>query len=264
MNNTVIKTIEILKLVAAHPQGLTLAQIVSALDYPKSTVFNIVRTLESQEMLSMSGEVQPVYRLGIGALKIGVSYLNGTSLHAAARPVLSELCRETNETVFMSVRSGRRDLVYIMKYLSDAEFQTVCSIGTVRPLLSVAMGKAMLTAMPDEEIRAIMTPEAFAASSLSTITDLSSLMDFVRAARKTGYVVEATSENPHFASSVAAPVLDVNHTLAGAISIVAMHDPSDPDRIAALGKRVNAAALEISRGLGYLGDTLFRAKRWEE
>lgn len=257
MNNTVIKTIGILKLVAAHPGGLTLAQIAGALEYPKSTVYNIVRTLESEELLTVTDGLQPVYRLGIGALKIGISYLNGTSLHSAARPVLSGLCRETNETVFLSVRSGERDLVYTMKYLSDAEFQTVCSIGTVRPMLSVAMGKAMLTAMDTEELSRILTPEAFAACSMPELTDLASVLDFVHRARQAGFVLENTNENPHFATSVAAPVLDINARLAGAISIVVMHDPSDPGRIAALGKRVNAAALEISRGLGYLADTLY-------
>ena len=45
MNNTVFKTYEILKLVAQHKNGLTLAQIVKALDLPKSTVFNIVHSL---------------------------------------------------------------------------------------------------------------------------------------------------------------------------------------------------------------------------
>ena len=55
----------------------------------------------------------------------------------------------------MAVRCGMTDLVYIMKFISDSEFQTVYSVGDVRPMLSLGMGKAMLSAMTDEEIRTL-------------------------------------------------------------------------------------------------------------
>lgn len=257
MNNTVIKTYDILKLVAQHKKGLTLAQIVKSLELPKSTVFNIVHTLESLGMLQLTDDAIPVYQLGIESLKIGLAYLSGSSLDAAARPVLSRLCHEANETAFLSVRSGTSDLVYVMKFLSDSEYQTKYSIGDVRPLLSLAMGKAMLSAMSDDEVRTIITPEMFSTCSIPSITDIDSLLEYLHETRRIGYAIDATDENVHFASPVAAPVLDINNNLVGAISIVIMHDPGNKDRVQALGKMVNAAALEISRGMGYMRSDLF-------
>lgn len=259
MNNTLIKSFEIIKLISSHKEGLTLAQIVKELELPKSTVYNIVHTLESIGMLSTTDDKLPTYRLGVEALRIGLSYLSGTTLDSVARPVLSDLCTETNETVFMSVRSGKSELVYIMKYLSNSEFQTISSIGTVRPLLSIAMGKAMLSTMTDEEVAEIITPDAFLYCSIPTITNLSSLLEYLHKTRQLGYAMEATIENPQFASSVAAPVMDINNQLVGAISIVIMHDPYDMNRVNALGKRVNAAALEISKKMGYLKDNLYHS-----
>lgn len=257
MNNTVFKTIEILKLVAANKEGLTLSQIVRQLELPKSTAFNIVRSLVQLDMLRITEDKLPTYRLGVESLKLGLSYLGATSLDTAARPVLSALCRDTNETVFMSVRSGDADLVYIMKYQSEMEFQTICSVGTVRPMLSVAMGKAMLSTMRDEEIRSIIKPDMFSKCTLPFLTDIPSLLEYLRRTRALGYVVDATAENPKYASAVAAPVLDLDDRLVGAISIVIMNDPHNMERVTALGKRVNAAALEISRNLGYMKETLY-------
>lgn len=257
MNNTVVKSFEILKLVSRHKEGLTLTQIVKALDLPKSTVFNIAHTLEDLGMLQQTGSSPPVYRLGIESLKIGLAYLSGSSLDTVARPVLSRLCHDTNETAFMSVRSGTTDLVYVMKFLSDSEYQTTYSVGDVRPLLSLAMGKAMLSAMPDAEIREIITPEMFSSCSIPTITNIDSLLEYIHNTRRIGYALDATAENAHFASPVAAPVLNIDGKLAGAISLVIMHDPNDPERIHSLGKKVNAAALEISRGMGYLHSSLY-------
>ena len=258
MNNTVVKSYEILKLISQHKNGLTLAQIVKSLELPKSTVFNIVHTLEELGMLQLAGDNVPVYQLGIESLKIGLSYLSGSSLDTVARPVLSRLCHETNETAFLSVRSGAADLVYVMKFLSDSEYQTKYSIGDVRPLLSLAMGKAMLSAMSDEEIRSIITPEMFSTCSIPSITDIDSLLEYIHDTQRIGYAIDATEENVHFASPVAAPVLDINNHLVGAISIVIMHDPGNKERVQSLGKMVNAAALEISRGMGYMHNDLYR------
>lgn len=257
MNNTVAKSFEILKLISQHSEGLTLAQIVKSLELPKSSVFNIVHTLEDLGMLRIMGDAVPVYRIGIESLKIGLAYLSGSSLDAVARPILSRLCHDTNETAFLSVRSGPADLVYVMKFLSDSEYQTKYSVGDVRPLLSLAMGKAMLSAMSDAQIRSLITPEMFSDCSIPSITDMDSLLEYIHHTRRIGYAVDSTDENAHFASPVAAPVLDINNDLVGAISIVIMNDPGNKNRVDALGKMVNAAALEISRGMGYLRGELY-------
>lgn len=257
MNNTVLKTFEILQLISKHKEGLTLTQIVKSLNFPKSTVFNIVHSLVALEMLSTTNTSTPVYRLGIEAFKIGLSYINNTSLDSIARPILSSLCHELNETVFMSVRSGHTDLVYIMKYLSDAEYQTISSVGTVRSMLSVSMGKAMLATMPDDEIIRIIPQEMFTECSIPTITDHHSLLEYIHQTRQLGYAMESTAENPQLASPVAAPVLDINGKLVGAISIVIMHDPLNMQRVHELGQKTNATALKISKNLGYMCDDLF-------
>lgn len=260
MNNTVNKTVQILKVIAASREGKTLSQLVRELEYPKSTVFNILRSLEELGLLRVSQSVVPVYRLGVETLQLGLSYLSQTSLDGAARPVLSQLCRQTNETVFLSVRSGTEDLVYVMKYLSDSEFQTISSIGTVRPLLSVAMGKAMLCALSDEQVKATVTKEMLRHCSVDSVRDPASLLEYLRGTREMGYVREETRENPSFATTVAVPVLEVGGQLAGAISVVIMHDPGNDERVRAVGRMAISAAMEISRALGFTGSSLYPAK----
>ena len=257
MNNTVIKTVEILKLIAANKDGMTLSQIVKTLDLPKTTVFNILHTLVSMDMLHIAQGPIPVYRLGIESLKVGLAYLNSNSLDSAARPVLSRLSMETSETTFMSVRSGDANAIYVMKCLSGSDYQTVFSVGATRNLLSIAMGKAMLATMSEEEVRSIIQPEMFLVCNLATIYDMDTLLDYLRKTRELGYVVDATSENPMFAASAAAPVLNMDGEMVAAISIVIMHDPRNMDRVHMLGRKIADAAMEISRALGYTGDTLF-------
>ena len=157
----------------------------------------------------------------------------------------------------MAVRCGMTDLVYIMKFISDSEFQTVYSVGDVRPMLSLGMGKAMLSAMTDEEIRSIITPEHFSFSNQPSISDMNSLLEYIHNTRNIGYAIDDTSENIYFAGTVAAPVLDIDNHLAGAISIVFIRDPRNIDRVQLLGQKVSQAALEISQGLGYMHSNLY-------
>ncbi|MBE7035393.1 MAG: IclR family transcriptional regulator [Ruminococcaceae bacterium] len=257
MNNTVLKTYDILKLVSRHKEGLTLSQIMAALSLPKSTAFNLVKTLESVGMLRHSDHAVTRYLLGLESLKIGLSFLSGSSLDAVARPILSKLCHDTKETTCLSVRSGPSDLVYVMQFLSDAEYQSKYSIGDVRSFLSLAMGKAMLSVMDEEEVRSVITPDMFSDCSVRSITDMDSLLGYLRLARRRGYAVDETAENVRFATPVAAPVLDANNQLAAAISLVVMQEPGVKERIEVMGKKVHKAALDISRGLGFMGRDLY-------
>ena len=59
-----------------------------------------------------------------------------------------------------------------MKCLSGSDYQTVFSVGAVRNLLSIAMGKAMLATMSEEEVRSIIQPEMFLVCNLATIYDM--------------------------------------------------------------------------------------------
>ncbi|MBQ2756774.1 MAG: IclR family transcriptional regulator [Oscillospiraceae bacterium] len=256
MNNTVIKSVEILKLISQNRNGMTLSQIVKSLNLPKSTVFNIVHTLVETGMLKSTGDSAPVYKLGVESLRLGLSYLKSSSIDTVARPILYKLGEDTGETACMSVRTGESEVVYIMHFPSDRIYHKY-TVGDTRHILSLAMGKAMLSAMTDDEICSVITPDMLDNCSIPSVKDMPSLLEYIHNAQKIGYCEEATDENVYFARPVAAPVLGVDGALVGAISLVIMHDADNNERIKELGQRVSAAALEISHGLGYLGSSLY-------
>jgi DNA-binding IclR family transcriptional regulator len=258
MNNTVSKTVEILKLLSSVQEGMTLTQITHALSIPKSSVFDILQTLVLKELVEVSQEKDKTYRIGIGSFKIGYSYLNNTSADKVARPILADLNSATDETVYMALRSGSNDFIYIMKFKSNSEYQTVYSVGEVRHLLSAALGKAILAALSDDDALDCVTQEMYRKSSIPSIHDPASLITYLHSVRSDGYATDATSENSAFACPVAAPVLDIDGKVLGAISIVVMKDPTSESRIRELGKMVQHAALVISKRLGFLGNDLYR------
>ncbi len=248
-----------MRLLSSNGDGMTLTEISAMLALPKSSVFDIVHTLTEEGFLECPDPRRKTYRIGPELFRIGHSYLAGASLDSIARPILTELNRQVNETVFLALRSGKHDFVYIMKFLSDAEFQTAYSVGSVRHLLSTALGKAILAALPDDQALAAVTPEMYSDCSIPDIYDSISLLSFLNKSRSMGFVVDATSENSHAALPVAAPILDIDNQVVGAASIVARADRSTEERIHRLGKLVESAALRISNGLGYMKNDLYAA-----
>lgn len=260
MNNTVQKTIDILRLLAATDEGLTITQIAQQLDLVKTTVFNIVHTLAAQNFLEMDNKTR-AYRIGPEVFHIGSAFLKNKSLDSVARPVLFNLRNKTNETVYLAGRSGIHDFIYLMKFRSNSIYQTIFSVGEVRHLLTTALGKAILAALPDEVALSCVTQEMYKTSSIPSIYDPDSLKAYLHIVREDGYATDMTDENSAIACPVAAPILNNEGKVLGAISIVIMEDPTSETRIKELGNCVNEAAMEISRELGFAGTDLFYQSR---
>ena len=262
MNNTVNKAISILQLLAKNSSGLTLAEISRILNIPKSSAFDLVHTLENRGFIEAIDNRLKNYKLGVEAFCVGQAYLHGTSIEVIANPILSELREETDETVFMSMPVAKADLVYTMKFSPRASaIKMAYSVGDTRPLLSLGMGKAILAAHSDQEVAEIMEGYDYGTSSISSITDLTSLTYFLNLSRMQGFVRDSTSENGGYASPVAAPILGLNRKVIGAISIVIMKNAESDAKVYEMGKMVQQTALNISRKLGFVEDDLYIRSR---
>lgn len=256
LNNTVQKTIEILKLLSQSHDGLSLTQIVNRLDIPKSSVYDILVTLTQFGFLKLD-DVTKTYKVGVEAFTVGSSFLKTTNLESVARHYLTELRHEINETVYLAGRKGIHDSVYLLRFNSNLAFQTVYSVGDVRHLLSNALGKAILAGLSDDEVYDSVTPEMLATCTMPSIRDFKSLIEILDISRKQGFVAETTQENPEFACAVSAPVMNTENEPIAAVSIVVMQNPTSQERISILGKKIHDVAQQISYEIGFTGNDIF-------
>src|SRR5205814_9318169 len=112
------RVVDILELVARHPEGLALRDVSAQLEAPKSSLLPLLRALTARGYLAhgRAGE----YRLGRGALDLGAAVPAQRELVDVARPAVVELMRRTGETVFVGMLSSdRTSVVYVDKLDSD-------------------------------------------------------------------------------------------------------------------------------------------------
>ena len=91
LNRTALRTIKILEYIANQKDGCTLLEITEALDIPKSSAFDIVKTLLYKKMIvedQNHGKLK--YKMGINAFIIGSGNIERLDLVEAAKNQLIE------------------------------------------------------------------------------------------------------------------------------------------------------------------------------
>ncbi|MFB4195271.1 IclR family transcriptional regulator [Streptomyces carpaticus] len=182
-----VRTVELLEFFAGRPGMHSLADVQSALGYPKSSLYMLLRTLVELGWV----ETDPTgtrYGIGVRALLVGTSYIDGDEVVAAARTTLDRLSDETTETIHLARLDGT-SVVYLATRQSDHYLRPFTRVGRRLPAHSTSLGKALLATYPDERIRELL-PRELEALTEHTITDRERLIEELTVVRERGYAVD--------------------------------------------------------------------------
>src|SRR5690554_3164146 len=102
---SVRRAIEILRYLADGTDARSFTEIREGLKLTKATANRFLTTLEDLGMVQRSAETGK-YRLGMVALRIGVSAGNQMEFRMELRPFLRELTQRTGETSNLTVLDG--------------------------------------------------------------------------------------------------------------------------------------------------------------
>ncbi len=202
---------DILRQLAAEPNGLTLAQLVKRTRLPRSTCHRIISALTSEGFVGVS----PSGHLRIGPSLIGLAASGRRDLRGLA-PYLQDLNRELRETVDLAVLDGGK-VLFIDQYTSRRTLRIVSEIGARFPPHCTAGGKALLAQLPQEELEEVLPPE-LEAYSPNTITDRATLLAELDEVRRTGLAFDHEEHSLGIAA-VGTTVRDEMGTV-GAVTVV--------------------------------------------
>jgi len=146
--------LEVLRAFTATEPVLGNREIADRTGLPKPTVSRLTYTLTLLGYLARDPGLQK-YRLGAGVLSLGHPLLASMHVRQAARPLMEQLARKTGCTVNLGMRD-RAEVVYLDTARADAGNQYLPDIGSTRPLLASAMGRALILACPPAERTAIL------------------------------------------------------------------------------------------------------------
>lgn len=183
------------------------------------------------------------YGLGPYIVRLGLSAIRRLELVDLAREPMEALREQTGLAVFLSIW-GNRGPTIVLKLDGTWEIPMSIRQGHVLPLLASATGQIFLAYQPASETAELRAREAAARPTLAARVE-SGLAEV----RATGIAASDQQLNHGFAA-VSAAIFDHDGCLAGALTLLGLHDAVELDRSGPAARAVAGAAGSISRALG--------------
>jgi DNA-binding IclR family transcriptional regulator len=151
---TLARGLEVLRAYRSDDLFLTNREICQRTGFPKATVSRLTYTL------MVLGYLIPIpnnkgFALGPNVLSISHPLLAQLKIRQVIRPYMVELARVAGCTVNLGVRD-RLSVIYVDTCRSDTENIEIPDIGSSRPLMSTAIGRALILSMPRKEQVAVL------------------------------------------------------------------------------------------------------------
>lgn len=224
-------TLRILSYLAGRPAPVAASAIARELSLPRSTVYHLLTTLSAHGYVLHFREDQR-WGLGTSAFELAGGFTRQQPLARLGRPLVAALSDLLGESAHLAVMSGG-DVLYIVEERAPRRPALVTDVGVRLPAHLTASGRAMLAALPREQVRALYP----SASAFPDRTGLgprrpAELRELLRGVRVRGYATE-DSEVADGLRSVGAAVRDQAGWPVAAVAVTWADDRLDETDLAA-------------------------------
>jgi IclR family transcriptional regulator, KDG regulon repressor len=232
-----------LELLAAAGHELPLASLARSLRMSKPGAHRLLATLVAHGYAEH--RAGGVYRLGLRAWELGRA-MPELGIVAIAAPIMQDLTHKTNEGSILGVLSGC-ETVYLHRVDAGQAVRVHTDVGSRLPAHCTSTGLALLAALPDPDLAAIL-PATLDAISVDSITSHEALRHELARTRARGYAMNFGGWRIDVAG-VAATFVDRAGHAAGALCIAVPRYRVTHAKLHTLGRQVRAAAGAISAAL---------------
>lgn len=211
---TVCKALEILEILATSHENLRLTSISERSGINKTSTYKILATLSDFDYVEKDEESSR-YRLGSKLLDMPGYILNHSDFAKIARPFMEDIHRKTGETINLMMLIGVKG--YYAAVIHSHDYTAPDRIGDQEHLYATALGKAILSHLPQGRLQESLRIDPPSALVNKTIADQQALYEESELTRKRGFAID-DEESRVNARCVSAPIFNSEGVL-GAISI---------------------------------------------
>ena len=242
------RAFDILELLSLEKDGLGVTEIGKRVSLHKSTVHRILTTMAERGYIEKVSSTN-AYRLGLRLVEISSIYLNSIELKTEARPYLWELTSRLNQPTHLAILDGA-EAVYIDKVDVVNSIRLYSQIGRRISVHCSALGKSLLTGLPDLEIEERLSKCDFMKYTDNTIRDKDELLKQVKKARLTGWSWD-DAEHEEGIRCLASPIYDYRGKVIAAVSVAGPAAVITKEQDEEMARFVVDTAYKISKRMGY-------------
>ncbi|MFT3820995.1 MAG: IclR family transcriptional regulator [Rubrivivax sp.] len=245
MNNTLLKGLAVVELLARSEKPLSQAQIARELGIVRSNVHRLMQALEETRFV-WRDEDSGTYSAAIKLWELGSAVLAKLDLRRHAQRQMEELMRSTGESVHLSVLDGVQ-VVYVHKVESLNPVRAYTQIGGRAEAFCVATGKIQLAFASPSLLTEVS--DSLRPFTDRTITDPQAFLREMKRVRTAGYAINR-GEWRDGVWGIAAPITDIRGTVIAALGISGPAERFRRRSIETWVPTVLASALDVSQALG--------------
>jgi len=238
---------DILKCFTSKKPKLSLKQISTQVNLPKSTVHRILYSLKKGNLIERD-DVHGNYHLSFEMVRLGTIVLEGFDLRKVALPIMKWLSETTEQTSNLYIIRNKQRLC-IEQVPGTRYVRRYSYLGGLFPLYCGSGGKVLLAFMEEDKLEDYFRLVKLERITDKTIINKECLMENLRQIRKLGYATSIAEREPGSAS-MSAPIFDHMNKLAGSITVSGPDLMLTEDNINKFSPLLLKAAREISKKCG--------------
>jgi len=177
-----LRTFDVLNLLVQRKEGLRLTEIKDALGLPVSSVHNMLQTMVSAEVATVTDDLR--YSVGPRTVALALQTLQSLDIRAIARRYLQDLAKDIGDDVYLAMQVGKR-VIYADRCLGTQRISLDIRLGESLFLHCTATGK--LFAAHDAKLGDMALAGRLPKLTAATITDPVELQSESERIRTQGY-----------------------------------------------------------------------------
>lgn len=244
---SVARIVRLLEAVATTDTNTGVRALARESGIDRSAVSRLLRQLTELDVLEPS-DVAGRYHIGPRFFAIARAVFSRDELGRAARPILERLVATHNETTYLAVRE-RNEVFFRERAECDQPIRYVIDMSRPSPLHAGSAGRAVLSALDDEQFESVLGGLSLDPVTPQTITDAAELRRRRAEDRQRGYTV-SIAERSVGGCGVAAPFFGPDDRCLGSIVITMPEIRFNSVSVRVWGAAAVAAAEQLGRRLG--------------
>ena len=241
------KAVDIIEAVRRSRSGIALSDLARTLGIPKPTAYRILTTLESRGYLGRNRN--GYYRMTRKFFDTESGEPDDQILSRAAHPVIEKLVASSRETVNLGILDAG-EVVVIGSVESPQTIRMTSKVGNRRHLHSTALGKVLLSGLPDREALRLIRIKRLPRLTPKTLVTRQAVMAEIRKVRDQGFAID-DEENELDGRCIGAPIIGPGGRVVAALSVSAPAFRMEMSRVRKLTGELTQACRTISGAIAF-------------
>ncbi|MEX6632284.1 IclR family transcriptional regulator domain-containing protein [Hyphococcus lacteus] len=212
--NSLARGLEVIRAFKRDRPQMTLTNIAEATGMTRASARRFLLTLVHEGYAEKEGNF---FNLKPKILELGYSALSSMNMLEVIQPIINDMSKELNESVFVAVLTGH-DVIYIARATVDRRISVGITVGNRGPAYGTSTGRVLLAGESDKAFEQYLNEVQMELHTPTTITSKEKLRDAVKKVRSDGYSMVDQEMEPGL-RSISVPICRGGSKVIAALNV---------------------------------------------